>query len=347
MLAAWVAVVGVLLWRADWSAFDVILGSSAWVTLISVAGLFFLAVPAKLVVWAGALSCTYRNSPRIRDLVGGVLVGSFVNAIAPARVGDVVRIALTRRRLARRGARLPLPALAGSVIGESLISAVGWALFVATAALIASVPGAAKAAGVTLIVVAVAVCLAGARGWGFGSASTSPAGRVRRFAREVWQSTAATGLALLRRPLRLIALLFVSLGSWLAQLVAILLLLTAFEVDRVGIEGAVLVVVAISTAQLIPVLPGNSGLVPAAVALALSPFGVPTGAALALGLTVPMLQFAGLLVGGVLGIVWDGVGMAETYRLSKEADRREPLAVEHPPGPRDYLDRHSVALTQP
>ena len=67
-----------------------------------------------------------RRRTRYRDILPPLFIGFLFNTVLAARLGEVVKVMLLRRRLERRGERPPTTTLLGTVVAENLVSTITW-----------------------------------------------------------------------------------------------------------------------------------------------------------------------------------------------------------------------------
>jgi uncharacterized membrane protein YbhN (UPF0104 family) len=310
-----VGAVGALLaWRVDWDAMGRLTETGAWPLLAAAAAVGLLAVPLKLVAWRATVAQVMPeagNRVSVRALAGPLVIGAALNTLVPARAGELARVALARRSLARGGRPPSALALAGSIGSESLYSAMTWALLVAVVAAMAPVPGAAAMIGVGLAALWLALLIvalwAPARPPQREGERHGRAGLLRSM-KDAWWSLLA-GQRLIRQPGSLLAVLAASLGAWIVQILSVMLVLAAFGMDHaVGLAGAALVVVVLSVAQFVPVLPGNIGVFQGAVALPLvTTYGIGADEAIVVATVLQAVQVLPLLALGVIAAFREGV----------------------------------------
>ena len=138
-----------------------------------------------------------------------------------------------------------------------------------------------------------------------------PIRRVLRLAR--------SGLEVLKRPGPAVGALAFQLLGWVFQLAAVWAAFHAFRIDA-PISAAALVLVLMNIATIVPLWPGNFGLMQAAVALPLLSYGVayPYGFAFGIG-----LQVIEASVGVGLGLVFlarEGFSFAMLRRMPEVTD---------------------------
>jgi uncharacterized membrane protein YbhN (UPF0104 family) len=272
------------------------------------------SVVLKASVWKLALqSAPGVGRVRHRTLVPSLFIGFLCNSVFVLRVGDVARIADARRRLRAAGTPVSTAAVAGSAIAEQLVlgSALvvlgfGFALTVAAPPAWIWLSLAAAAALIGGVVVAVG------RAPHWRPAPDRAAGRLAGAA----LAMAGESRHLLRDRRALALAGAAGLASWAFQIAGIWVLLRAFGLPDSAVPVAA-VFLASTTVGLVPLVPGNIGVFPAAVAAALSGAGVGVGDGAAFGLGLQAVEFA---LGAGLGLVFAcGSGMA-----LRDLTRREP-----------------------
>ena len=217
---------------------------------------------ARLVVrtraWRNIVAAAYPESKvRWRHVLGGYFGGVGLNAITPARAGDVLKLFLVKHRV--EGSTYPT--LAATLVVETLFDAVVglalllWAIHLGVLPSIHSLPRLPSidwswparhphateiAALVVGIVIGVLLVLA--------------TRRVQQFWRRV-----AQGVAILRRPrdyfLRVVTWQAL---SWVFRLATVYYMLRAFHV-LASVHNALLVQIAQSLSTLLPITPGGAG----------------------------------------------------------------------------------------
>jgi uncharacterized membrane protein YbhN (UPF0104 family) len=205
---------------------------------------------------------------RWRDVMGGYLIGAGINAVLPARGGDLVRIYTVRHRI--EGATTPT--LAASMLAETIFDSVvasilvGWAAFASGLPLRPRTPdvpafewGWLSAHPRATLVIAAVLLL------GIVIVIVWLAGHVRRFWARVRQ-----GLTILRTPRTFLrrVVLFQALG-WCCRVAAAYELLSAFHVHAT-VTNALLALVVSSISTLLPITPGGAGAQQAMLAIVLA-----------------------------------------------------------------------------
>ncbi|HET9243534.1 MAG TPA: lysylphosphatidylglycerol synthase domain-containing protein [Gaiella sp.] len=260
------------------------------------------------LAWRAALrSCGARCGPV--DAVARYGVGSLANAVLPAKVGGVIRIALFSRRVHGEGA-------VWTTGGAAAVAGIARALWLS--ALVA----AASTTGVLPTWPAFALVAAGS----FGIALALVARRTRFHARAAHVLDAFR--ALLAEP-RAAAAVVLWVGAAIgARVAAASALALAFGVER-PLAAGLLAVAAIELVAMLPVSLGSAGMAGGALAFALSAHGVANGVAVSAGIAFAAAETAtAVTVGGLGGLLlalpaivrWVGRGVPEPVVAPVVAD---------------------------
>ncbi len=261
-----------------------LLGSSAESLAGRLAGVSFALLAAALALHLGKLALRARawhnitraaypeQGLRYRHALGAYLCGTGVNAVLPARPGEVLKLALVRgkapgMRYEGLASTLLTESVFDTVAGALILSialALGWTGFGGSiAATLGPVAGHAWVAGAVVLALTVTLFLARRR---LGR-------RLRGFAAE-----AGRGLRVLREPRRYLRTVASwQLGALMLRLGSICCFLAAFHLPA-GLQTALLVLAVQSAANLIPLTPGGAGTQQALLVLALG--GVATASAI-------------------------------------------------------------------
>jgi uncharacterized membrane protein YbhN (UPF0104 family) len=254
--------------------------SAGWLWLAAVG--FAGTLVASACAWDSALVRCGGESSRA-DATARFCTGSFVNALAPARVGTAVRLALFSRVLHGEGRLWTVGGIAGS------LSAVR-ALWLAVALALGSASGVLP----RWPIAALLLCVAAAAVVAWRARSFEPHGRLAH----VLDAFRVLGQCP-RAAVRIAAWVGLAMGCRVAAATAIA---AAFGVSR-PLAAALLIVPALDLAGILPLTPGNVGVASAAVAFALRAHGVGSDAAVAAGLAfgaVETLTTLGLGAGSLL-----------------------------------------------
>ena len=101
----------------------------AWWWVIAAFGLNLASILLKAVVWKAALD-TIPDQPRFQyaHVVPALFIGFLLNTLLPARLGEIGRVAVLRRRLKLVGTDVPNATLAGSLVAEQIVLAIALVL---------------------------------------------------------------------------------------------------------------------------------------------------------------------------------------------------------------------------
>ena len=263
----------------------------AWLWLSAV------LVLAALVCWAQAWRSVIRacggDVGRV-DSVSRYAVGAAVNTLAPARLGDVVRIALFSRRLPHPE-RAWTSAGAYTTIGAARALSVLLLLVLGYAAgALPSWPalGAAGCAGIAVGVAAV-------------TRRRKPHSRLAHF----FDAYRELG----RHPRQAAPLLGWTAAATAARVGAVAAIVSSLGVHS-SLGAALLIVPALDAASLVPLTPGNIGVASGAVVVALHQYGIDATTALTISLGLHAVE-------GVVGVACGAVAALALF-----ADRA-PTAV--------------------
>ncbi len=254
--------------------------------------------------------------PRHRSVFAAFCIGLLGNATLPGRVGEIARVIVLTSRMQRR--RGTWATVMGTVFTHRLLDVVvasGLVVFVVYAARIPSWarPTLAIALGIGLGLLAAGLLLARRQ----NRLSLEGLGRVRRLLR-----MARDGLTVLKRPAPAVAALCFQVLGWLAQLVAVWVAFRAFDIDA-SLVAAALVLVIMNLVYVFPLWPGNVGLMQAAIALSLLPYGVGYGRGFAYGVGVQAIEASVGIVLGLLFLAREGFSFAMLRRMPEMAEHEE------------------------
>jgi len=328
LLLAVVLAFVLLWWRGpDWddvgNAFRFVIWS--WIVLaflLNVASTMFRALSWSLTI---SQALPPKHQPRLIHVYSSFGVGLLANAIVPGRLGELARVATLRRHLpdAPPGTTATL---VGTVFAHRLFDLVPATLLVVWVLLTAEVPHWAVTA--LLIVVAVGFTL-------FTVAWMSARRQQRSVAHDLQAvgtirhllGMARQGLSVLKSPAPLAGAILLQCLGWVLQLMAVWVTMQAFGIDA-PLPAAGLVLVLMNVATIIPLWPGNFGLVQAAVALPLRNYGVAYATGFAFGLALQAIEIACGVLLGLLALAREGISVAVLRRMQDEEGESSENAVE-------------------
>ena len=333
VLAAAAGVIAVIWFRGpSWSgildAFDVV----RWRWVFAAIGLNLVSVVARSLAWETVIEQAMPPPrPRYPLVFAAFSIGLFANAVLPGRIGELARVAvLTRKLPARKGA---WATLVGSVFAHRVFDLVPVVLLVLYVLAAAKIPAWAITSLVAVIAVGVGLfvfALLSARH--FRQSRLDGLGAARQVL-----TMARHGLGVMRRPLpALVAVSFQILG-WLCQLFAVWTAMRAFGL-HLALAAAGLVLVLMNVATILPLWPGNVGLVQAAVALPLTQYGVNYGTGFGFGIGLQAIEASVGIGFGLIFLAREGLSFA-MLRVMPGAVQAEVPGSEEPSGPTEEADR--------
>jgi uncharacterized protein (TIRG00374 family) len=324
-LVAFVLAATLLWWRGpEWGsvidAFGLVIWS--WIILafaLNVVSTLFRALSWRLTV---GQALPPEHQPRLVHVLSSFGVGLFANAIVPGRLGELARVATLRRHLpdAPPGTSATL---VGTVFAHRLFDLVPAAILVTWVLLTAEVPHWAV----------VSITIAAAVGFALFTVAWLGAKRHQRPVRTEGMGSARQlvsmgrqGLSVLKAPVPLAGAIFLQCLGWLMQLLAVYVAMQAFAIDA-PLPAAGLVLVLMNIATIVPLWPGNIGLVQAAVALPLRNYGVAYPVGFAYGIVLQAIEIACGVALGLLAIAREGISVAMLRRMQDDEESNENAVV--------------------
>ncbi len=314
MIAVLAGAIALVFWRLDINivrhAFELV----TWRWVVVAVLLNLASIVVRSIAWEIVIDeAVQPPCPRSRDVFAAFSVGLLGNAALPGRVGEVARIVVLTRRM--RGRPGLWATLTGTVFAHRLFDVVAASTLVIYVVYAAKIPQWARPAlaialgvGFGLLIMSLIIARRTPSG---GVDDIGPVRRVLRLARY--------GLTVMKRPVPAIAALCFQLVGWTTQLLAVWTMFYAFGIDGT-ITMAALVLVIMNLVMVFPLWPGNIGLVQAAIALSLLPYGVSYGRGFAYGIG---LQAVEVSVGVALGFIFlarEGFSFAMLRRMPEVTD---------------------------
>jgi peptidoglycan-N-acetylglucosamine deacetylase len=294
------------------------------------------SVAAKSLTWKAAIDAVpadvegRRIEVQIREVVPSIFIGFLLNTVLIARLGEVARVSVLRRKLVARGENVPVSTLVGTLVTEQILSGIMLVAVLLGVVAFTPVPQQgvyllAVLSGVVLLIALVAAGIEVAtriqrrrmvptkayveRWWHLlGISFTSTMGALRQ------------GQAIFGRPRLLAWGLTTATISWVMQLAGIYWALRAYGIDE-GLGAAGVVFLASNLVQLFPITPGNLGVFQGATAGGLSVL-YPVSSDLALTFSIG-LQLIEAALGVGIGFVFlslEGLSVAELRRQVEDED---------------------------
>jgi uncharacterized membrane protein YbhN (UPF0104 family) len=246
--------------------------------------------------------------PRWRVVFSAFCVGLLGNAALPGRVGELARVAVITRHIRRR------PGTWATIVGTifahrmfDVVAALGLVVYVLYTA---RIPDWVKPALAIVLGVGLGLLLAGIALARRGHEPLhAELGSVRRGLR-----MARYGLTVLGRPGPAIVALFFQLLGWTAQIFAVWAAFKAFQID-LGFPAAAVILMLMNVVTIFPFWPGNVGLLQAAIAFALLPYGVDYAHGFAFGIGLQAIEASvGFGLGGLF-LAREGFSFAMLKRM--------------------------------
>ncbi|MGZ4333283.1 MAG: lysylphosphatidylglycerol synthase transmembrane domain-containing protein [Gaiellaceae bacterium] len=317
--------VALVIWRGpDWHSVRLAFTAVSWPWVAAAIGLNLLSVVARSVSWDTCIEQSMEPPhPGYPLVFSAFCVGLFANAVLPGRVGEIARAAVLRRRLpGRKGATATL---IGSVFAHRMFDLFPTIALVVWVLLAADIPqwayltlGLAIGIGVSLFVLALLLAHRQHR----ELESLGPLRRVLARARQ--------GLAIMRKPApALKAAAFQFLG-WFCQLIAVWSAMRAFQIDK-PLAAAGLVLVLMNVATIVPLWPGNVGLVQIAVATPLVNYGIAYAHGIAFGIGLQAIEASVGIGVGLVFLAREGLSFATLRHMDeRNEDTLETVTAVEP-----------------
>ena len=246
------------------------------------------SVGAKALTWQASLQAVdkvegeERVDASLTDIVPAIFIGFLMNTILFARLGEVARVSVLRRKLAARGKHLSLSAAVGTLVTEQILSGI---TLIAGAGRRGRLRARCPARRSTCSRCSRRWCSRSrsrrrssrsGRGSGAGARRPTTPATTWSAGGTCWASASRAtfqsmrqGQAIFRQPRLLAWGLVTSTLSWIAQLLGIYWTLKAYSLP-VGVGAAGVVFLASNLVQLFPITPGNLGVFQAATATLLA-----------------------------------------------------------------------------
>lgn len=304
-------------WPSVYRSFDFV--SWRWVVVGVLLNLF--SVLARSLSWRLTIDQALPEPhPAFGQVFSAFGIGLLGNAVLPARAGEFARVAVIRRHLPH--GKGTSATLLGTVFAHRLFDLFPVALLVTWVLLTAKIPHWAVTSLVIFGLVGIALLAVGLLSAASGEGRVHDGmGSLRAVV-----TMARQGLAVLRAPVPALGAALFQLVGWLMQLLAVWAVMAAFDLG-LPLPAAGLVLVLMNVATIFPLWPGNIGLLQAAVALPLVPYGVAYGTGFAYGL---VLQAVEMSVGVGVGLVFlarEGLSLASLKAMEEEQESGENALV--------------------
>ena len=320
-VVAFVVAATLIWWRGpEWGsvldAFELVIWS--WIVLalaLNVVSTLFRALSWRLTV---GQALPPEHQPKLVHVLSSFGVGLLANAIVPGRLGELARVATLRRHLpdAPPGTSA---ILVGTVFAHRLFDLVPASILVVWVLLTAEVPHWA----IVSITIAAAVGFAlFTAAWLGAKRHDRPVVREGMGSLRQLVTMGRQGLSVLKAPVPLAGAILLQCLGWLMQLLAVYVAMQAFDIDA-PLPAAGLVLVLMNIATIVPLWPGNVGLVQAAVALPLRNYGVAYPVGFAYGIVLQAIEIVCGIGLGLIAIAREGISVAMLRRMEDEQESSE------------------------
>lgn len=283
-------------------------------------------------VHAYELRLTLRRvgSVPLAGFFGAFLIGNFVNAVAPARAGDLARLQILSNRYGLSRTGMIVGQGAESIVDLVILLTLG----MASLALLDLDVGAPR-----LFWFLAALVLAGFVALTIASrflpqqlsATPEPAWpprRARTALAALWPGI-HDGLESLRDPWLLAGTVALNAFGWLLDLLVLAAFGLAFGLD-IPFSAYLSVTVATSLLSMFPITPGNAGTFELVLVRVLALYGVGADEAFAFALAVHILSTAATFALGLLGMLFMRVSVHEVFAWRRAASAQEKHSGEVP-----------------
>jgi uncharacterized protein (TIRG00374 family) len=321
LVVAFLAGVGALLWwhGPHWGDFKDAFTSVQWEWVAVAVGLNLLSIVARSFAWDAVIrSAMPPPFPRFRLVFAAFCVGLLANVVVPGRVGELARVAVLNRRLDGRRRGL-WPTLVGTVFAHRVFDLVPVVMLVVFVLVTADIPGWAFTSLIIVLAVGVGLFLfAFASARHYGKTRIEGMGSMRRIV-----TMARLGLGVMRSPGAAALAIFGQCVGWTLQLLAVWSAMRAFDIHE-GLSAAAVVLLLMNVATIIPLWPGNVGLVQVAVATPLVRYGVDYGKGVAFGFGLQAIEAS---VGVGVGLIFlgrEGLSFARLREMPGAVSADEP-----------------------
>jgi uncharacterized membrane protein YbhN (UPF0104 family) len=270
--------------------------SPSWPLLATAFVIASLAQPLRAMAWRATL----QNEVDFKAVYAASSVGSFLDTVLPARLGEASKVGVLR---VSSGRRWPcFPRAAGSLLCAHLLEAIAFVTVGAVAALFLPFPTWVRWAMVG--------------GFGAAAAGLALAATLHRKVGRLLPTGVDRFLSGAAAPPRVLAHAgSILLATWVVRWLGMTVLLHAFGI-QVGLGAALAYVVVTGLANTMPILPGNAGLYQGAAMGALALVGHAGSKAVAVGLVAPVFASVVTAVGALAGVALYGRRFGDIRRAA-------------------------------
>ena len=263
-----------LITRMDYSEVLAAFADVSWFYVFLAILANLASIMLKVASWKIIFDFTFQGlKTRWRDLTSALMIGFLVNALVPARVGELARAYVISRRETIEGYYISRSTVFGTIVLERVFDGLAMALIVTYGVVNMDLPAWADRGALVLLLIAVliggALVLLEAKREKLQKGAAEAQARFRE--EHPWWRKQLThlrgvvarfseGQQVLRSPGRVIVIFCTTSASWISQLTAVYLSLHAFHLGFIGFLGALLLLILINIAGALPATPANVGI---------------------------------------------------------------------------------------
>jgi len=327
LIALLAVAVALVIWRGpDWHAVRDAFTAVSWPWVAVAIGLNLLSVVTRSISWHTCIEQSIEKPrPKYPLVFSAFCVGLFANAVLPGRVGEIARAAVLRRRMP--GRKGTTATLIGSVFAHRMFDLFPTVTLVVWVLLAAEIPQWAYltlglAIGIGVLLFATAFVLARRQ-----HRELESLGSIRQVLVRARQ-----GLAIMRKPVPALKATAFQYAGWFCQLFAVWSAMKAFQIDE-PLAAAGLVLVLMNVATIVPLWPGNVGLVQVAVATPLVNYGIAYAHGIAFGIGLQAIEASVGIGIGLVFLAREGLSFATLRHMEdRDEDTLEDVTpVNHEP----------------
>jgi glycosyltransferase 2 family protein len=277
------------------------LGESNWWALLPAVAVLAVAIIIRVIRWRILFPLEWR--PSTRNTTNAMLIGYLFNSILPARGGEVVRVLALNQR-----AGTPRFVAFGTVVAERAIDVlVLLGLLFIVSPTLPSADWLPRALGLSAllfgatVVLFVAFALYGERPARFVLRPLSLLPRMSRDRTELAAANLVRGFAVFRRAAIAVPAFTLTAVSWVLIALASWICMKGFHLE-IGFSAAILVVISVNLAMILPSGPAGLGVFEAATIVALLPYDVDRPTALSYALVLHALNVFPFIIVGFIAL---------------------------------------------
>ena len=260
--------------------------SPSWPLLATAFVVAGLAQPLRAMAWRATL----REPVGFKAVYTASSVGSFLDTVLPARLGEASKVGVLRVSAGRRWPGFPRAA--GSLLCAHLLEAIAFVTVGAAAAFFLPLPSWARW---TLVA-----------GFGLAAGAIIAAALLHRYAGGLLPAAFDRFLSAAAAPPRVLAHAgAILLATWIVRWLGMVLLLHAFGVQA-GLGAALAYLIVTGLANTVPILPGNAGVYQGAATGVLALVGQAGSKALAVALVAPVFASLVTAAAALIGVALYG-----------------------------------------